>query len=125
MAESSNTTEFTAGKVNEITDQTYETFVAQPGVTLLDVWAIWCGPCKMIAPIVEDLAEELNGKLNVGKLDADKYIDLVRQYGVMSIPTLLLFKDGQHVDTMIGFQPKALLLNKIQRHLPAEGSGAN
>lgn len=120
MADDEKKTQFMAGKVNEVTADTFGEFKAQPGVSLLDVWAIWCGPCKMIAPVVDELAEELHGRLNVGKLDADQYIDSVREYGVMSIPTLLIFKDGELVDRMVGFRPKAAMLDVLEKHLPKQ-----
>lgn len=76
---------------------------------LIDFWAEWCGPCKMIAPIVDEIAEEYEGRLRVGKLDADEHQDVLMQYGVMSIPTLILFKNGEAVERITGYVPK----NKI------------
>jgi thioredoxin 1 len=86
----------------------------ESGVTLVDFWAPWCGPCKMQLPIVEELSSELQGKATVGKINVDEEPELASQFGVMSIPTLILFKDGQPVDKMVGLQSKDALKNKIQ-----------
>ncbi len=84
---------------------------------LVDFWAEWCGPCKMIAPTVEQLAGEYAGKLNVAKLDVDANPQTAMQFGVHSIPTLLLFKDGRVVDEIVGAVPKRSLVEKITPHL--------
>lgn len=84
---------------------------------LVDFWATWCGPCKAIAPELEALAAETDGKLKVVKVDVDANNDLAAQYGIRSIPTLLLFKNGEHVDTHIGLASKQDLLNFVQSHL--------
>ena len=81
---------------------------------LIDFWAAWCGPCKMIAPIVEDLAEEFDGKLKVGKLDVDANQQTAIKYGVRSIPTVLLLKDGEVKETIIGAVPKQAFLDRIK-----------
>jgi thioredoxin 1 len=80
---------------------------------LIDFWAAWCGPCKMIAPIVEELAEEFDGKVKVGKLDVDANQQTAIKYGVRSIPTVLLLKDGEVKETIIGAVPKQAFLDKI------------
>lgn len=85
----------------------------ESGVTLVDFWAPWCGPCKMQLPIVEELAGELSGQATIGKINVDEEPELASQFGVMSIPTLILFKDGQPVDKMVGLQSKDALKGKI------------
>ena len=84
------------------------------GMVLVDFWASWCGPCRMLAPVVEDLAQELEGKVTVGKINIDDYTDYAISMGVMSIPTLVLFKDGEEVGRLVGVQPKQAILNMIQ-----------
>lgn len=84
---------------------------------LVDFWATWCGPCKMVAPIVNQIAEEYDGKLRVIKVDADANPDIIERYGVMGIPTLMLFKQGEAVERVTGFQPKDKLLSKFAGHL--------
>ena len=89
----------------------------ESGVTLVDFWAPWCGPCKMQLPIVEELSTELAGTATIAKINVDDEPELASQFGVMSIPTLILFKDGQPVDKMVGVQTKDALRNKIQGQL--------
>lgn len=84
---------------------------------LVDFWAEWCGPCRAIAPIVEELAGELQGKMKVAKVDVDQSQDLAAQYDVRSIPTLLVFKNGKIVEEIIGAMAKPQLLSKIKQHL--------
>ena len=80
---------------------------------LVDFWAAWCGPCRMVAPIVEELAEEYEGKINFVKLDVDQNSKTASQYGIMSIPTLLIFKNGAPVSNIVGFRPKADLKRSL------------
>ncbi|MGD9376184.1 MAG: thioredoxin [Anaerolineae bacterium] len=102
----------------EVTDKTFDKVVLQASVpTIVDFWAVWCGPCKMIAPILEEISDEYGGKLQVVKLDVDHNNQTAMNYGVMSIPTLLLFNEGEAVERIIGFQPKEKLLSKITPHL--------
>ena len=101
-----------------LTDASFEQSVEKgKGVTLVDFWAEWCGPCKMIAPIVEQIASEHDGKITVGKLDVDANIETASKFGVMSIPTLILFKDGEPVERLVGYRPKEQLMAKIRPHL--------
>ncbi|MBB6638036.1 thioredoxin [Cohnella thailandensis] len=99
-----------------VTKDNFNSTVSE-GVTLLDFWAPWCGPCKMQLPIVEELSEELKGSATVGKINVDEEPELASQFGVMSIPTLILFKDGQPVDKLVGLQSKDSLKNKIQNQM--------
>lgn len=87
------------------------------GVSLVDFWATWCGPCRMVGPIVEQIAEEYVGKANVGKVDVDQEQALAMRFNVMSIPTLILFKDGQPVDKIVGAVPKQHLAAMIDKAL--------
>ncbi len=98
----------------EVTDQNWDSEVLQSGLpVMVDFWAEWCGPCKMIAPSVQDMAVEYYGKLTVGKLDVDSNPNVAMQYGVRSIPALIFFKDGKPVDQIIGAVPKGALKKKI------------
>ena len=84
---------------------------------LVDFWAEWCGPCKMIAPIVDEIAEEYEGKLRVAKLDADANPEVLMSFGIMGIPTLILFKGGEAVERITGFKPKNKIISKIEAHI--------
>jgi thioredoxin 1 len=98
----------------EVNEQNWEDQVINSDVpVLVDFWAEWCGPCKMIAPSVHDMAEEYDGQLSVGKLDVDSSPNIAMQYGVRSIPALIFFKDGKPVDQIIGAVPKGVLKKKI------------
>ena len=105
-------------KPMEVTDSNFQQEVlSSDRPVLVDFWAEWCGPCKMIAPIVEELAKEYDGKLKVGKVDVDVNQQVSMQFGVRSIPTLLIFKSGRVVEQVIGAVPKRLLAEKIAKHL--------
>ncbi|MGM1020364.1 MAG: thioredoxin [Bacillota bacterium] len=95
-----------------LTKATFQSYI-QSGVTLVDFWAPWCGPCKVQLPIVEELADELKGQATLAKVNVDEEGELASQFGIRSIPTLLLFKDGQLVDTMVGINQKHVLKEKI------------
>jgi thioredoxin 1 len=84
---------------------------------LIDFWAVWCGPCKIIAPIIEELSSEYEGKVKIGKLDVDSNVQTSIKYGVRSIPTLLIFKEGKVKDTIIGAVPKAQIVQKLNAAL--------
>lgn len=84
---------------------------------LVDFWAVWCGPCRMIAPIVEELSKEYEGKVKVGKLDVDNNPRVASTYGIRSIPTLLVFKDGQVVEQIVGAVPKGEILRALGNHM--------
>jgi len=84
---------------------------------LVDFWAVWCGPCKMIAPIIDELSIEYEGKLKIGKVDVDNHQQIAMQYGIRSIPTLLIFKGGKVVEQIVGAAPKKSLVEKLSKHL--------
>lgn len=107
-------------KALEITDANFAAEVEQSNVpVLIDFWAVWCGPCKMIAPIVEELAGEYEGKIKIGKLDVDNNPNVAMKFGIRSIPTLLLFKDGKVVDQIVGAVPKPQIVQKLDAQLQA------
>ena len=101
--------------ISNVTDQTFVTETSE-GLVLADFWAPWCGPCKMIAPVLEEIDAELSDKVKIVKLDVDENQETAVKFGVMSIPTLVLFKDGEVGDKVIGFQPKEALVNLISKH---------
>lgn len=98
-------------------DAAFDRTVKQGGLVLVDFYADWCGPCRIVAPVLEQLATELDGKLTVAKLNVDDNPRTAQKFGVMSIPTLILFKDGKPVDIMVGAAPKAELRKWIEKHL--------
>jgi len=101
-----------------VTDQEFQEKVLNSNMlTVTDFWAEWCGPCKMIAPLLEDIAKEYDGQLQVAKLDVDHNQQTAMAYGVMSIPTLILFKDGQAVERIVGYMPKDRLMSKIAPYM--------
>ncbi len=106
-------------KTFEVTSANFQNEVLENDKpVLVDFWATWCGPCKMIAPIVDELADEFDGTLAVGKLDADAHQEILMNYGVMGIPTLILFKDGEPVTRITGFRPKDKILKELSTHVP-------
>ena len=105
-----------AHKAVEITDANFEEII-KSGTVLVDFWAEWCGPCKMIGPVVEELAGEFEGKAVVGKVNVDENATISAKFGIRSIPTLLIFKDGEIVDKQIGAVPKAVLSKKLEAQI--------
>lgn len=101
-----------------LTDKNFEEEVIKSkGVTLVDFWAPWCGPCRMLGPIVEEIAEDFKGKAKICKLNVDENQETAGKFGVMSIPTVLIFKDGKQAETLIGVQPKEVLTEKLNSFL--------
>ena len=106
------------GNAVAVTDQNFQTEVLNSATpVLVDFWAEWCGPCRAIAPMVEELAAEYQGKLKVVKVDVDESTDVAARYRIQSIPTLMVFKGGEEVERVIGQVPKSMLLGKLQKHL--------
>ncbi|MBC8547730.1 thioredoxin [Clostridiaceae bacterium NSJ-31] len=85
------------------------------GLALVDFWAEWCGPCRMLGPTIDELADELDGSVLVGKVNVDEQSDIAARYGVMTIPTVILFKDGEEADRSVGFLPKQRFLDMIEK----------
>lgn len=109
----------TNGAILEVTDQNWADEVdGNAGLTMVDFWAVWCGPCRMVAPVVEELAGEYGEKgLKVGKLDVDSNPETTVRFGVRSIPSILFFKGGELVDKVVGAVPRQHLEDKIQQHI--------
>lgn len=104
--------------LQRVTEQTFESEVLAASVpVLVDFSAVWCGPCKMLDPIVNQLADEWHGKVKVVKVDADENPDILTRYGILGIPTLLLFRGGQVQERLVGFMPKEKLAAKLSPHL--------
>merc|ERR1719231_1869380 len=105
-----------------VTDATFEELVLKsPVPVLVDFWAPWCGPCRMIAPLIDEIATEYGDKLRALKLNTDESPSIATEYGIRSIPTVMIFKDGQKLDTVIGAVPKSTLTNAIEKYLRGRG----
>ncbi|MAB94984.1 MAG: thioredoxin [Flavobacteriales bacterium] len=102
----------------EFTDANFQELVIDSDKpVLVDFWATWCGPCRAIAPVIEELHNELDGKAVIGKVDVDQNSEAPQKYGVRNIPTLLVFKDGEVVDKVVGNQPKSKLIEILENHM--------
>jgi thioredoxin 1 len=104
------------GKYIELNASNFDSTV-EKGVSLVDFWAPWCGPCRMIAPVIEELADDFEGKANICKVNTDDEQEVAVKYGIRSIPTILFFKDGELVDQMVGASSKQILTDKINSFL--------
>ena len=100
--------------ITHATDQTFSNEVGS-GLVLVDFWAPWCGPCKMIAPVLQELDAEIGEKVKIVKVDVDENQETAGKFGIMSIPTLLVLKDGEVVDKVVGFQPKEALAERLEK----------
>ena len=102
----------------QVTDSTFQLEVLDcENPVLVDFWAPWCGPCRMVAPVVEEIAAQYEGQLKVVKVNTDENPQVASQYGIRSIPTLMIFKDGQKVDMVVGAVPKTTLANTLEKYL--------
>ncbi len=104
-------------QILELTDQDFDRQVRRPGPVLVDFWAPWCGPCKVVAPVLEELANEYLGRVTFAKVNVDEHGDLASRFEIRSIPTLVIFKDGKVVDQIIGAVPKDQVRKRLDRHL--------
>ena len=107
-----------SSEIVTLQDSTFDSEVLKSEVpVLVDFWAVWCGPCKAIAPAIDEIAREYKGKVKVAKLDIDNHQEVPQRYGIRSIPTLLVFKGGKVVDTLVGAMPKSKLVESLNRHV--------
>jgi len=111
------------GQLNQITDAAFESEIRGETPVLVDFWAEWCGPCRMVAPVLEQIAVEQTGKLKIVKLNVDENQQTPMHFGVSGIPTMILFKDGEMVERIVGFMPKPQLMKRLEPHL-ASGDAA-
>ncbi len=101
----------------EITNSNYKEVLAEGKPVVIDFWAPWCGPCKMVGPIIDELASEYEGRVIIGKCDVDDNDDIAAEFGIRNIPTVMFFKNGQLVDKQVGSAPKSLYVDKINNLL--------
>jgi thioredoxin 1 len=108
------------GHLVQITDAAFESEIRGDTPVLVDFWAEWCGPCRMVAPVLEQIAVEQTGKLKIVKLNVDENQETPMQFGVTGIPTMILFKDGEMLERIVGFMPKPQLLKRLEPHLAGD-----
>lgn len=102
--------------INVLTDENFDTTI-KSGVSLVDFWAAWCGPCKVVGPIVNEVADEMKDEANICKLNVDQNPETAKKYGIQSIPTMIIFKDGNPVQKLVGVKPKNAMIKAVQSHL--------
>lgn len=102
-----------------LTDENFDTETVK-GIVLVDFWASWCVPCKAMAPVIDEIASQTKGKIKVGKVDVDANGSLSNKYGIQAIPTILILKDGQVVETLVGVQSKASIINALSKYTPLQ-----
>ena len=113
------------GQLNQITDAEFKNETKGDTPVLVDFWAEWCGPCRMVAPVLEQIAAEQAGKLKIVKLNVDENQQTPMEFGVTGIPTMILFnKDGEMVERIVGFMPKPQLMNRLSPHLAGQAANA-
>jgi thioredoxin 1 len=112
------------GQLTQISDATFATEIQGDTPVLVDFWAEWCGPCRMVAPVLEQIAVEQTGTLKIVKLNVDENPQTQMQFGVTGIPTMILFKGGEAVERIVGFMPKPQLLGRLQPHLAETGQAS-
>ena len=103
--------------LQHFTEESFDKALAEPGLLVADFWAEWCGPCKMLGPVIEQLAADFDGKAVVGKINVDDEPELAQRYGIMSIPTVIFFKDGTEVDKKIGVMPPETFVETVKANL--------
>ena len=106
----------------ELDNNNFDAAISASVPVVVDFWAPWCGPCRMVAPVVEEIAEQYAGQIKVMKLNTDENPNIASKYGIRSIPTLMIFKGGQRVDMVVGAVPKTTLSNTLEKHIEGESS---
>ena len=104
------------GNAIEVTDDTFESTITDNKLVLVDFWAPWCGPCRMVAPVLDEIAGEHGDKVTIVKVNTDENQAVASKHGIMSIPTMMLFKDGEKIDQIVGALPKPQIMAKLQPH---------